>query len=79
LGRIGLEIKNTLPGRAYLACAEIFDALGDVENFQDVLKASHQALMEVADTKNIPEWQQSLLENVPEHRALIEMWERSKF
>jgi len=35
-------------------------------------------LMEFANTINVPEWRQSFLENVPDHRALIEMWERSK-
>jgi hypothetical protein len=24
-----------------------------------------------------PEWRKSFLENVPEHRAIIEMWERN--
>jgi class 3 adenylate cyclase/tetratricopeptide (TPR) repeat protein len=66
------------PGKAYLTCAEIFDALGDTDNFQAVLDIGYKALLEVADTKNISEWRQSFLENVPEHRALIEMWERSK-
>jgi len=64
------------PGKAYHICAETFDALGDTENAQAVIEAGHQALMEVADTKNIPSWRQSFLENVPDHRAIMEMWER---
>jgi hypothetical protein len=43
------------------------------------LERGHQALMELADTINVPEWRQSFLENVPNHRAIKEMWERRKF
>jgi len=66
------------PGKVYLMCAETFDALGDEENYKQVLESSHQALMKVANMKNMPGWGQSFLENVPEHRTLIEMWERNK-
>lgn len=66
------------PGKVYLTCAETFDALGEAEDAHAVIESAHQALMDVADTKNITQWRQSFLENVPEHRALIEMWERSK-
>jgi len=62
----------------YRTCAEVFDALGEEENARAVLESGHQALMKVADTINVPEWRQSFLENVPNNRALIEMWERRK-
>ena len=64
------------PRIVYRNCAETFDALGDVKNFRAVLASGHQALMEVADTINVPEWRKSFLENVPDNRAIIEMWER---
>jgi len=32
-------------------------------------------LMERADKISDPDWRKSFLENVPEHLALIEMWE----
>ena len=66
------------PGRVYRHCAETFDALGDEEDLRAVLESSHQALMEVADKIDVPDWRQSFLENVPDHRALMEMWERRK-
>jgi len=66
------------PGMVYRTCCEVFDALGEVENAQAVIENCHQSLMEFANTINVPEWRQSFLENVPDHRALIEMWERSK-
>ena len=66
------------PGWDYLTCAESFDALGDMENYQAVLERAHQILMEVSDMKGEPSWRKSFLENVPEHRRIIELWERSK-
>jgi class 3 adenylate cyclase/tetratricopeptide (TPR) repeat protein len=66
------------PGTVYRSCAETFDALGEAENVQAVLEGGHQALMEAADTINVPEWRQSFFENVPDNRALMEMWERRK-
>ena len=62
----------------YRTCAETFDALGEAENAQAVIESGHQALMEVADKINVPAWRQSFLENVPDHRAIMEMWERMK-
>jgi hypothetical protein len=66
------------PGTVYRACAETFDALGDDENARAVIQSAHQALMDVADKINVPAWRQSFLENVPDHRAIMEMWERRK-
>jgi hypothetical protein len=34
--------------------------------------------MKKADTLTVPGWRQSFLENVPDNRALVEMWERRK-
>jgi tetratricopeptide (TPR) repeat protein len=65
-------------GMVYRTCTEVFDALGEAENARAVLESGHQALMEVADTINVPAWRQSFLENVPDHRAIMEMWERRK-
>ncbi len=61
-----------------LALAEVFDALGEEENFQAILAYGHQALMEVADKINVPAWRQSFFENNPDCRAFLEMWERRK-
>jgi eukaryotic-like serine/threonine-protein kinase len=72
----GAAMEN--PSAAYGICAEVFEALGEQENARLALEAGHQALVEKADTINIPEWRQSFLENVPENRALLEMWERRK-
>jgi class 3 adenylate cyclase/tetratricopeptide (TPR) repeat protein len=66
------------PGMAYLRCAETFDALGEAEELQAVLEAGHRAFMDVAETIEIPAWRKSFIENVPENRAFMEMWERRK-
>jgi class 3 adenylate cyclase/tetratricopeptide (TPR) repeat protein len=66
------------PGTVYRSCAETFDALGEIENARAAIESGHQALMEVADKINVPAWRQSFLENVPDHRAIMEMWERRK-
>ena len=65
-------------GMAYRLLAETFDALGEAENARAVIESGHQALIEVLETIGIPEWRQSFLENVPDNRALMEMWERRK-
>ena len=70
-GRLGMD--NI--GMAYRTLAETFEALGEADNARAVLESAHQALMEIADKINVLEWRQSFLENVPEHRAIMEMWE----
>jgi tetratricopeptide (TPR) repeat protein len=67
-----------LPGYVYRTCAEIFDALDDAENSWAVIESGYQAIMDVVNEKNIPTWRQSFLENVPDHRWIMEMWESRK-
>lgn len=64
------------PCRVYYACAESFDALGDLENYRAAVEIGYQAIMQVADKTDDPAWRQSFLENVPENRRIVEMWER---
>jgi hypothetical protein len=66
------------PAWVYRACSEVFEALGEAETARSVLESGHQALLEKAVTINLPEWRQSFLENVPDNRALMEMWESRK-
>ena len=62
----------------YRSLAETFAALGEIENAWSVVEKGYQALLEIADKINIPDWRKSFLENVPDNRAIIEMWERGK-
>ena len=66
------------PVLIYRYCAETFDALQDEEHLQVVLESGHRYLMEIADTLSKPEWRQSFLENLPDNRDIMEMWERRK-
>ena len=66
------------PPLFFRACAEVFDALGEAENVQAAIESGHQAIIETADTINLPEWRRSFLENNPQNRAVMEMWERRK-
>jgi hypothetical protein len=70
----GLE----LPGLAYLTCVEVFEALGELETSRAALAAGYRDVMARAEKISDPEWRQSFLENVPEHRALVAQWERSQ-
>jgi len=71
-------IGTSAPGKLYRYCAETYDALGEQESYRSVLEAGHQALLDVANQRGIPSWRQSFLENVPDHRWLMETWERQK-
>jgi len=66
------------PGCVYRSCAETFEALGEDETTQVVIQAGYQALMKVADTIDVSEWRQSFLENIPDHRWIVDLWERSR-
>lgn len=61
------------PGGISRIIVEPFDALGETEDLEAVLASAHQALLELAEKIDMPEWRQSFLENVPENRAIMEM------
>jgi class 3 adenylate cyclase/tetratricopeptide (TPR) repeat protein len=64
--------------KVYRVCAEVFEALDEKEALREVIEAGHKELMELAAHIQAPEWRQSFLENVPDNRAIVEMWERSQ-
>jgi len=65
-GSSGME----LPILAYLTCAEIFQAVGDTNNFIVATKEGHSVLIEMANKIR------SYLENVPEHQMIIDLWNK---
>ena len=73
-GPAGLE----LPALAYLTCVEVFEALEEPEPARAALAAGYREVMARAEKISDPEWRQSFLDNVPEHRALVAQWERSQ-
>jgi tetratricopeptide (TPR) repeat protein len=71
------EEKNMeLPVWAYLTCASVYEASGDEAKARAAIKGGHQQLMSLADKIGDPEWRKSFLENVPEHRELLKLWDR---
>jgi class 3 adenylate cyclase/tetratricopeptide (TPR) repeat protein len=73
-GPAGLE----LPALGYLTCVEVFEALGELETARAALAAGYREVMTRAEKISKPEWRQSFLDNIPEHRALVAQWERSQ-
>ncbi len=71
-GASGLEF----PLLAYESCARAFEAAGNEAAFRSTVEAGYRELMDRAKRISDGEWRSALLHNVPEHRALGEMWER---
>jgi hypothetical protein len=59
----------------YKSCADIFEAIGHLENAQRAVEAGYTELMERARAISNPGWRKSYLENVHEHCMMIELWE----
>lgn len=71
-GASGLEF----PLLAFESCALVFESTGDMPALQATVKASYRELTERAERISDDQWRNSYLHNVPEHRALLERWER---
>jgi class 3 adenylate cyclase/tetratricopeptide (TPR) repeat protein len=70
------EKNMELPVWAYLTCASVFEASGDEAKARATIEGGHRQLMSLADKIGDVEWRESFVKNVPEHRALLEMWSR---
>jgi class 3 adenylate cyclase/tetratricopeptide (TPR) repeat protein len=71
-GTRGME----LPLRAYLTCVEAHIALGEHDKARKAIEAGYHELIARAEKISRVEWGRSYLFNVPEHRALIDLWEQ---
>ncbi len=60
----------------YQTCADILDALNEPDQARAAVEAGYRELTDRAEKISDPEWRKSFLENVPEHRAITELWER---
>jgi tetratricopeptide (TPR) repeat protein/predicted Ser/Thr protein kinase len=65
-----------LPVLSYLTCVDAFREIGDTENCATVAHAGYEVLMEMADKISDQDMRRSFLDNVPEHRTMVEMWDR---
>jgi class 3 adenylate cyclase/predicted ATPase len=68
--------KGEFPLLGYQTCADLFDALGEGEQARAAVEAGHRELMARADKISDPEWRKAFLSDVPEHRAIVDMWEQ---
>lgn len=58
------------PLLGYETCADVFSASGVAALARQVVESGHRELMARAEKISLPEWRQSFLEHVPEHRRL---------
>jgi hypothetical protein len=60
---------------SYQTCAEVYRELGEPAKSRAALEMGYAELMARAKQISDADWRQSFLKNVPEHRAVQEMWE----
>lgn len=71
-GSAGVEF----PILAYQTCGQVFNAISDGEPARAAAGAGYRELIAAASKISEDAWRRSFLENVPEHRALITLWQR---
>jgi len=64
------------PVRAYLTCADLFAAIGDVARSKTAIEKGYRELLARADRIGDEACRTSFLESVPEHRAITERWRK---
>jgi tetratricopeptide (TPR) repeat protein len=75
LQQYGIKSMSS-PILVYQTCAEVFDALGEPERAREAVEVAYRELMNLLGRINNPEWRTAFLENIAEHRAIVELWER---
>jgi predicted ATPase len=67
---------NSLVLEAHLACADVFEAAGNLEDAIRVIDSSYRELIDRAYRISNPEWRTAFLENVPENKQMLQYWQR---
>lgn len=67
-GAQGMEF----PVRAYLTCADVFEAAGEAEIARAAVEEGYRELNQRANKISNVQWRQSFLDNVPEHRQIVQ-------
>ena len=73
-GTQGMEF----PVWAYQTCAEIFTSLGESDRAHQAIEEGYRDLTRRVEKISDPEWGTSFLNNVPEHKAIVDLWERTR-
>ena len=71
-GSRGMEF----PINGYLTCVQVFKGLGQLEKSHTALEQGYQELHQRANKISDPHWRSSYLENIPEHQAILDAWDR---
>jgi class 3 adenylate cyclase/tetratricopeptide (TPR) repeat protein len=61
---------------AFLTCAQVFEAVGEAQLARAAAEEGYRELIKRADRISNFKWGRSFLENVPEHRAMLDKWDR---
>ena len=70
------QLRDTFePFRIYLTCYQVLEANGDARA-QEVLEKAYSLLQERAATIEDEALHRSYLENVPENREIVALWEK---
>ena len=70
--RAGMEFSLL----AYETCADVFTATCQEALARRAVEAGYRELMARADRISLPEWRQSFLERIPEHRRIQARWQQ---
>lgn len=70
-GAVGME----LPIWSYKTCADIYYALDMPARAQQAIKDGYNELLDRADLISDQEWREAYLMNVPDHRAISQLWQ----
>jgi tetratricopeptide (TPR) repeat protein len=69
--KVGMEF----PLLGYETCADVYWTTGHISLSRQVVEAGYHELMERAGKISLPEWRQSFLEQMPEHRRIQARWQ----
>jgi tetratricopeptide (TPR) repeat protein len=65
------------PILAYQTCADVYEAQGDSESAHAAVEMGYRRLMARADRISEPAWRRSFLDDVPEHRRIVQKWKKA--
>jgi hypothetical protein len=61
------------PLLAYRSCYQVFNAAGRTDTAQRIVTQGRQYLLDCANRISNPDWRRPYLENIPEHRWILEI------
>lgn len=68
---------NSLVLEVHLACADVFNTVGNPENATVAIEAGYRELIDRAYKISSPDWRKAFLENVPENKQMLQYWQKN--